>query len=63
MSTVITTEKPWLANYPKGIPGNVDVDGYSSLVQVLDGVFKKYNNELYSSLFNHFGNVYNNKQP
>ncbi len=35
-------EKPWLAHYPKGIPANVDVDQYNSLVEMLADVFKKF---------------------
>ncbi len=32
----------WLKNYPKGVPADVDVGQYESLVQLLDEAFKKY---------------------
>ena len=32
----------WLKNYPKGVPADVDVSQYESLVQLLDEAFKKY---------------------
>jgi long-chain acyl-CoA synthetase len=38
----MTTEKPWLKNYPSGIPANINVDKYGSLVEMFDNVFKKY---------------------
>ena len=34
--------KPWLANYPSGIPVNIDADKYSSLVEMIDETLKKY---------------------
>jgi len=34
--------KPWLANYPSGIPVNIDPDKYSSLVEMIDETLKKY---------------------
>ena len=38
----MSTEKPWLKNYPSGIPANINVDKYESLVDMFDNVFKKY---------------------
>jgi len=38
----MSTEKPWLKNYPSGIPANINVDKYASLVEMFDSVFKKY---------------------
>lgn len=35
-------EKPWLANYPNGIPSNIDADAYNSLVDLLEESLKKY---------------------
>ena len=32
----------WLKNYPKGVPAEIDVDQYKSVVQLLDEAFKKY---------------------
>ena len=34
--------KPWLANYPSGIPANINPDKYSSLVEMIDETLKKY---------------------
>lgn len=35
-------EKPWLNNYPKGVPANIDPDSYPSIVDMLDEAFGKY---------------------
>lgn len=35
-------ERPWLKNYPKGIPANIDADAYPSLVAMLEETFEKY---------------------
>jgi long-chain acyl-CoA synthetase len=35
-------EKTWLKQYPAGVPANIDVDQYPSLVALLDESFKKY---------------------
>lgn len=35
-------EKPWLNNYPKGVPANIDPDAYPSLIAMLDETFQKY---------------------
>ncbi len=32
----------WLKNYPPGVPADVDVDQYSSLVQLMEEAFAKY---------------------
>ncbi len=34
--------RPWLKNYPTGIPANIDADAYSSLADLLEETFKKY---------------------
>ena len=38
----MSDQRPWLKNYPKGIPANIDPDAYSSLVEMFDETFKKY---------------------
>ncbi|MDX1666189.1 MAG: AMP-binding protein [Saprospiraceae bacterium] len=38
----MTEERPWLKNYPKGIPANIDPDCYSTLTEMLDEAFEKY---------------------
>ncbi|MBC8059031.1 MAG: long-chain-fatty-acid--CoA ligase [Rhizobiales bacterium] len=35
-------EKTWLKQYPAGVPAEIDVEQYSSLVGLLDESFKKY---------------------
>ena len=37
-----TVDRIWLKNYPKGVPADIDVNQYESLVQLLDEAFKKY---------------------
>ena len=36
------SERPWLANYPKGIPTEVDLEKYASIVSVLDEVCRDF---------------------
>lgn len=38
----MTEQRPWLANYPKGIPANIDENAYPSLIALLEDTFKKY---------------------
>jgi hypothetical protein len=35
-------EKTWLKQYPAGVPANINVEQYNSLVALLDESFKKY---------------------
>ena len=35
-------ERPWLASYPRGVPAQVDVEEYTSIVAVLQGSLEKY---------------------
>jgi len=45
----------WLKHYPPGVPADVDVDQYSSLVQLLDEGFAKYaNRNAYAFMDRHF---------
>ena len=37
-------QRPWLKNYPEGIPANIDTDAYSSVVDLLDETFEKFKN-------------------
>jgi long-chain acyl-CoA synthetase len=41
----MTETRPWLSNYPKGIPANLDVTQYDSLVQFLEECFEKFGNK------------------
>ena len=36
------SSRPWLKNYPNGIPANIDADAYSCLVDMLIETFDKY---------------------
>lgn len=42
----MTQERPWLKNYPKGVPANIDADKYSTVVEMLEGCFKQYKNNV-----------------
>jgi long-chain acyl-CoA synthetase len=35
-------DKPWLNNYPKGVPANIDADAYPNLMAMVDEAFAKY---------------------
>ncbi len=35
-------ERPWLAQYPAGVPSQIDVDEYPSIVSVLENAIEKY---------------------
>ena len=34
--------RPWLANYPSGVPANINVDEFDSLVDFAEDCFKKH---------------------
>jgi len=36
------TDRPWLAAYPQGVPADVDLSKYPSLVALMDEAFTKY---------------------
>ncbi len=36
------TDRIWLSSYPEGVPADIDVGQYTSLVQLLEESFKKY---------------------
>lgn len=38
----MTEQRPWLKNYPNGIPANIDPDAYPSLVALFEETFEKY---------------------
>ena len=35
-------QRPWLKNYPKGIPANIDPEAYPNVVDLLEETFKKF---------------------
>lgn len=41
----MSEQRPWLRNYPKGIPANIDPDAYPSLAAMLEETFEKYKNK------------------
>lgn len=38
----MATDRPWLKNYPGGIPANINTEKYQTLVEMFDAVFAKY---------------------
>ena len=36
------TQRPWLSAYPPGVPADIAVDQYGSLVQLMEESFQKY---------------------
>ena len=36
--------RPWLKNYPGGVPANINPDQYESLLDMFEETFKKYKN-------------------
>ena len=38
----MSSNRPWLANYPNGIPANIDPDAYSCLLDMILETFDKY---------------------
>ena len=39
--TIATLDRPWLKSYPPGVPYDVDISQYSSLVALMEEAFKK----------------------
>jgi len=39
-------EKPWLDNYPQGVPAHIDFNGYNSIVDVLEKSCHKYSDRM-----------------
>jgi long-chain acyl-CoA synthetase len=39
---MVNTTKPWLKNYPEGVPYEVDLSGYASLLEMFDEAFERY---------------------
>lgn len=38
----MSEQRPWLKNYPNGVPANIDPDAYPSLVAMIEEAFAKY---------------------
>lgn len=41
---MVNPVKPWLKNYPEGVPHNVDISGYSSLLDIFEEAFERFPN-------------------
>ena len=39
----MSSDRPWLKNYPVGIPANINPDAYPTLVNMIEETLKKYN--------------------
>ncbi|GAB2503209.1 long-chain fatty acid--CoA ligase [Arenimonas alkanexedens] len=48
------SERPWLANYPKGIPAEIDLEKYPSIVSVLNEACRDYRT---NPAFGNFGKI------
>ena len=42
----MTDQRPWLPNYPQGIPANINPDAYGTLVEMLEETFDKYRRQV-----------------
>lgn len=42
----MTTERPWLANYPAGVPAEIDADAYPSVVAIFEGALAKFRDKV-----------------
>jgi len=42
MNSSTAAARPWLAEYPAGVPAEVALDGHTTLVDVLEGAFRQY---------------------
>lgn len=42
----MTDDRPWLKNYPNGIPANIDPDAYTCLVDLFTETFDKFRNQI-----------------
>ncbi len=38
----MTHERPWLANYPEGVPSEIDVDEFASVPEVLQDAIRSF---------------------
>lgn len=42
----MSDQRPWLKNYPKGVPANIDPDQYSCLIELFEETFEKYRKQI-----------------
>ncbi len=48
----MTEQRPWLAQYPAGVPETIDVDSYASVVAVIEEAFERFRHR---PAFHNFG--------
>ena len=41
---MVNPSKPWLKNYPEGVPHDVDISGYASLLDMFEEAFERFPN-------------------
>ena len=37
----MSNARPWLANYPSGVPANIDAEAYPTLVKLFEECFRR----------------------
>ena len=42
MTQTTAPTKPWLSHYPAGVPENIDISAYGSLIDLFEGVFRRF---------------------
>ena len=42
MTESTLNNKPWLKHYPKGVPENIDISAYTSLVALFEDSFRRF---------------------
>jgi long-chain acyl-CoA synthetase len=42
----MSEQRPWLKNYPKGVPANIDPDQYTCLIDLFEETFEKYRKQV-----------------
>jgi len=50
----MSIERPWLSSYPQGVPAEIDVAEFTSIVSVLDSAIERYRDR---PAFSHMGKV------
>jgi long-chain acyl-CoA synthetase len=38
----MSSERPWLAHYPAGVPAEIDLDEFASINDIFDSAVQKY---------------------
>ena len=51
---MVNPSKPWLKNYPEGVPHDVDISGYNSLLDMFDEAFERFPNRRASEYLDKF---------